>query len=276
MRPLWLFLVRNYIVLLFLFLESLAIILFVNNSYYQRAIVVRATNGITGFFFGLRSGVTQYFSLNTINEQLAEENARLLSQQDASFIKTDHQVFIRKDTLYRLQYQYLTARVINNSTNKSANFITLNKGSRHGIKKDMAVVSPTGVAGVVYEVSENFSTVMSLLHPLSKISAKLKKHDYVGTAVWEGGSPAIGNLKDIPIHVKVAAGDTVITSGYSLIFPEGVMIGVVRSFDVGMGNDFYNIRMQLSTDFNNLKHVYVINNLMKEELQELESRSEKP
>jgi rod shape-determining protein MreC len=270
MRPLWQFLIRNYFVFLFFLLEALAITLFINNSYYQRAIVVNATNGMTGFFFGIRNGITQYFSLKVINDQLAEENARLLSMQDASFIKTDNHVFVYRDTLYRLEYQYITAKVINNSTNKSANFLTLNKGAKHGIRKDMAVVSPTGVVGIVNEVSDNFCSVMSMLHPQTKISAKLKKHDYGGTVVWEGGSPDVGNMKDVPIHVKIARGDTIITSGYSLMFPEGILIGTVSSFDVGAGNDFYNIKVKFSTDFNNLKHVYIINNLLKDELEKLE------
>lgn len=274
MRPLWQFLLRNYFVFLFLFLEGLAVVLFVNNSYYQRAVVVSATNDFSGFFYGMRNDITQYFSLRIINDQLAEENARLLTAQDASFIKTDNKVFTMNDTLYRLQYEYITAKVINNTTNRSANYITLNKGAKHGIRKDMAVVSPSGIVGVVNGVSENFCSVMSMLHPLSRVSAKLKRQDYGGTVVWEGGSPKSGRLVDIPIHVKVKPGDTIVTSGYSLMFPEGIMIGTVGFFDVGAGNDFYNIQVSFSTDFNNLKHVYIINNLMKDELEALEKSAQ--
>lgn len=276
MRPLWLFLVRNYFIFLFVLLEGLAIGMFINNSYYQRSILVNTSNNITGFFYELRTGIVQYLSLKLINEQLARENANLLSHQEGSFIKTDNKVFMQKDTLYRTEYQYITAKVINNSTNMNANYLTLNKGSNHGIGKDMAVICPTGVVGIVSDVSGNFSLVMSLLHPTSRISAKLIKSGYIGTVVWEGRSATLGKLKDVPIHVKISVGDTIITSGYSLIFPEGVMIGTIKSYNVDQRNDFFNIDVKLSTDFNNIRHVYVINNLMKDELEKLESSAQKP
>lgn len=275
MRPLWQFLVRHYVIFLFVLLEGIAITIYINNSYYQKSLWVTATNNFTGFFFNIRTGITQYFSLKAINEQLSEENAELRSRQDGSYIKTDHHIFIHKDTLYRLQYQYITAKVINNTANKTANYLTLNKGAMHGIKKDMAVICPTGIVGVINEVSDNFCSVVSLLHPDTKISAKLKKNDYVGTVVWDIGHENFGKMKDVPIHVKIANGDTIITSGYSLLYPEGIIIGTIYSWDVGMGNDFYNIRVKLNTDFNNLKYVYIINNLMKEELEKLEIKARK-
>ena len=270
MRPLWLFLVKHYIFFLFLILEGLAISMYISNSYYQRAVVVKATNNVTGSLWGMRSGVSQYFALKIINEQLAQQNASLLNHQEASFIKTDNKVFVHSDTLYRQQYQYMVAKVINNSTNRDANYLTLDKGSRHGIRKEMAVVCPGGVVGIVHEVSENFSSVMSLLHPKTRVSAKLKRADYVGTIEWSGNNATICKLKDVPTHVKLRVGDTVVTSGYSMIFPEGINIGSVRSFNIGKGNDFYDIDVNLSTDFNNIRYVFVINNLMKEELEELQ------
>jgi rod shape-determining protein MreC len=275
MRPLIQFLIRNYIVFLFFLLEGIAISMFIKNSYYQRAVFVNATNGLTGYLYEVRTSITQYFSLKDINEQLALENAQLRSQQENSFIKTDNKIFIKGDTLYRQQYQYIIAKVINNSTNHTSNYLTLNKGSKHGIKKDMAVISPSGVVGVVNEVSDNFCSVISLLHPKTRISAKLKKNDYVGTVIWEGNSPTMGCLKDVPTHVKIARGDTVITSGYSLVFPEGMMIGTIDYYDIGHGNDFYHINIKLSTDFNNIRYVYVVNNLMKDELENLEKSSQK-
>ncbi len=276
MRPLWLFLMKYYIFFLFLILEGFAVTMYINNTYYQRAVVVKATNQFTGFFFGMRSGVTQYFALKTINEQLAMQNASLLDHQEGSFIKTDNKVFVQNDTLYRQQYQYITAKVVENTVNRDANYLTLNKGARHGIKKEMAVICPGGVVGIVSEVSENFSSVMSLLHPKTRISAKLKRTDYVGTIAWEGGKSTVCKLKDVPTHVKLRAGDTVITSGYSVMFPEGIMIGCVRSYDVGKGNDFYDIEVNLSTDFNNIRYVYIINNLMKDELEQLQKSQQKP
>ena len=275
MRPLWLFLVRNYFVFLFALLEGIAITLFVNNSYYQRAIVVQGTNEVTGFFNSVKYSVTQYFGLKAINDQLTRENAQLRTQQQGSFICTDDSVFTHHDTTYRLQYKYIAAKVLSNTTGKSSNYIMLNKGANHGIQKEMAVICPNGVVGVVNEVSPNFSSVVSLLHPQTKISAKLKRLDYVGTIVWNGNSPFEGNLKDVPIHVKVKVGDTIVTSGYSLLFPEGILIGTVKSFKIGTSNDFYEITVKLSTDFNNLKYVYIISNLMRDEMEALEKKSQK-
>jgi rod shape-determining protein MreC len=276
MRPLWLFLVKHYIFFLFLVLEGVAVSMYINNSYYQRAVVVKATNQFTGLFWNMRSGITQYFALKIINEQLAQQNASLLDHQQGSYIKTDNKIFFQNDTLYRQQYQYITAKVVENTVNRDANYLTLNKGSRNGIKKEMAVICPGGVVGIVHEVSENFSSVISLLHPKTRISAKLKRADYIGTIAWEGGQATECKLKDVPTHVKLKAGDTVVTSGYSVMFPEGIMIGQVKSFDIGKGNDFYDINVHLSTDFNNIRYVYIINNLMKDELEQLQKSEQLP
>ena len=270
MRPLFQFLARHYFFFLFLLLEGLALTMLVSNSYYQRSVIVNSANGFTGRVYSWYSGITQYLSLKESNRYLAEENARLLNFQKSSFIKTDNKVFLKNDTLYRQQYEYVTAKVINNSTNQINNYLTINKGSKLGIKKGMAVVCSQGIVGIVNEVSENFATVISMLHPKMKISAKIKKNDYVGTIVWEGGSAERGSLKDIPTHVKIKAGDTVITSGYSLMFPEGAMIGTIKDFRVNKGNDFYIVDVDFSTDFNNVSWVYVVQNMMKDELDNLE------
>jgi rod shape-determining protein MreC len=275
MRPLWMFLVRNYFVILFVVLEGIALAMFINNTYYQRSIIVNATNDFSGSLFDLRTGLTQYLSLKSINEDLARQNAILMSEQKKSFIITDTASFYVQDSLYRQQYEYIAAKVINNSTTRKSNYLTLDKGHHQKIRKDMAVICPEGVVGIVTEASDNFCSVMSLLNPKTRISAKLKKNDYVGTVLWEGGSIHTVSLKDIPTHVKIAKGDTVITSGYSLLFPEGIMIGIIEGFDAKGGNDFYQVNVALSTDFSNIRHVYIVNNLKKEELQQLESETEK-
>jgi rod shape-determining protein MreC len=167
------------------------------------------------------------------------------------------------------------AGVINNSTNLASNYLTLDKGYHDGIRKDMAVIYPNGIVGIVNEVSSNFSSVVSLLHPKARISARLKKSDYVGTVIWEGESDTVVTLKDIPTHVKIEVGDTVFTSGYSLLFPEGILIGKVSKFDISHGKGFYHIDVRLSTNFNNIRYVYVVKNLLKDELEELESGAQK-
>lgn len=274
MRPLWEFLIKNYFVFLFILLESLAITMFINYSYHQRAIIVGATNEITGNIYRLRSGIAQYFSLRKINKDLAEQNARLLNEQRKAFLVSDTGRFFVNDSVYRQQYSYIVARVINNTTQRTANYLTLDKGADDGITKDMAVIYPNGIVGIVTEVSRNFSSVMSLLHPKARISAKLKKNNYVGTVVWEGGRINIASLLDIPTHVKIEKGDTVVTSGYSLLFPEGIIIGTIDTFNVKHGKDFYHINIKLTTDFHNISYVYVVRNLFKNELQQLESEAQ--
>jgi rod shape-determining protein MreC len=213
-------------------------------------------------------------SLKTANKILAEENAQLLNRQKSSFIKTDNKLFVVNDTLYQQEYTYVTAKVISNSVNRINNYLTLNKGSRLGIKKNMGVISSQGIVGIVKDVSENFCTVYSVLHSKSKISAKLKKGNNVGTILWNGNDYRIVTMKDVPTHVKIRIGDTVISSGYSLMFPEGIPIGSVYSYDINKGKDFYEIKVRLYNDLNNISYVYIVKNLMKEELTDLEKRSQ--
>lgn len=222
-------------------------------------------------FYG---NITEYFSLKKANSQLATENAELLKKQLFSFIVTDNKTYTVDDTLYRQQYHFITAKVISNSTNRINNYITLNKGYNSGIKKNMGVITTNGIVGIVKDVSANFSSVTSVLHSKSKISAKLKKGNNIGTIIWNGGDYTFVTLKDVPTHVKILPGDTVISSGYSLMFPEGIPIGKVHGFTVNKSKDFYEIQVKLFLDINNISYVYVVNNLLKEELSELEKKSQ--
>jgi rod shape-determining protein MreC len=274
MQPLFRFFLKYYNAFLFFFLEVIAFILIINTNYYQQSVFITASNSFSGGVYTMYSSVTDYFNLKTVNKALAEQNALLLNKQKSSFIKTDNKVFVINDTLYQQQYTYVSAKVISNTVNRVNNYLTLNKGSRHGIKKNMGVISSNGVIGIVKDVSENFCTVYSLLHSKSKISAKLKKGNNVGTVVWDGLDFRTVTMKDVPTHVKVLVGDTVISSGYSLMFPEGIPIGRVYSHDVNKGKDFYEISVRLFDDFNNISYVYIVRNLMKDELTELEKRAQ--
>jgi rod shape-determining protein MreC len=145
----------------------------------------------------------------------------------------------------------------------------LNKGKRHGITPDMAVINADGIVGTVVSVSNNFSWVMSVLNKHSKISARINRLNQMGTVIWQGNNPSTGLLTDIPAHVKIKAGDTITTSGYSYIFPEGIMVGRVEAIDVQGGEHFYDIKFRFAPDFNSLTHVYVIKSLFREEQLEL-------
>lgn len=274
MQPLFRFFLKYYNTFLFFFLEVIAFILIVNTNYYQQSVFVTTTNSVSGGIYKVYSNITEYLALKSVNKILAEENAQLLNRQKTSFIKTDNKIFVINDTLYQQQYTYVSAKVISNSVNRVNNYLTLNKGIRHGIKKNMGVITSKGIVGIVKDVSVNFCTVYSMLHSKSKISAKLKKGNNVGTILWNGNDYKVVTMKDVPTHVKVAIGDTVISSGYSLMFPEGIAIGSVYSYDINKGKDFYEIKVKLFNDFNNISYVYIVKNLMKEELTELEQRSQ--
>ncbi len=275
MRNLFLFLSRQYFFFMFIAFEAIALIMLVNNNVYQRSVFVSSANNMAGNLYTFSSDLTDYFNLKTINKQLADENAILYSLSKNSFIKTIQQNFIYEDTNYRLQYRYIDAKVINNTVTKRNNYIMLNKGYKQGVAKDMAVVSPEGIVGTVKEVSENFATVLSVLHSESKVSAKIKRLGYIGTLSWAGSDYRTGLLKDIPFHIQVKPGDTIITSGYSYTFPEGVMIGRVKSVNSNPGENFFTINISFSADYNKLGYVFIINNLMQKEQMNLEKLTQK-
>jgi rod shape-determining protein MreC len=168
----------------------------------------------------------------------------------------------------------MTARVVNNSTNRRNNYITLDRGRRQGIHTEMAVISAEGVVGIVKDVSEHYCSVLSFLHKDSRISAQVKRNGYIGSMVWEGYDARYGNLKDIAKHIKLAVGDTIVTSSFSRIFPQGVPVGVIEKVNANTGDNFQDVRVRLSVNFGNLAHVYVINSLLKDEQAALEQKQE--
>lgn len=274
MRNLIAFIIRYNFLLLFLLFESLALVLLVNSTYYQRSVIQTAGNSISGRFYSSVSNISEYLKLRRTNELLAMENSMLRQMKSVSYLKTDTNTFWVDDTLYKQRYQYIVARVINNTVGKRNNYIMLNKGKRHGIDKDMAVITSNGVVGTVVNASENFSWVMSVLNKQTRISARIIKNNQMGTVVWTGMDHRIGTLTDIPAHVKIAKGDTITTSGFSYIFPANLMLGTIEDFRVEHGEHFYVIPFRFSVDFNSLDYVYVVRNLMKKEQEQLEKTTE--
>lgn len=269
MRHIFAFIWKHNFFFLFLVLEVVSLIFIANRSFYHRSVLSNVTDRFTGGVFTTWSGVTSYFSLKQENIRLANENARLQRILTKSEITSDTASFIVADTLYKQQYHYTVAKVIGNSTSRRDNYIMLNKGRKHGIQPDMAVISPDGVVGTVVSVSENFSWAMSMLNKHSRISARLGRINQMGTVVWDGGNPSVGTLQDIPAHVKVLPGDTITSSGFSYIFPEGIMVGTVEEIYIEEGAHFYTIYFRFSADMNSLRNVYLIKNLFREEQTEL-------
>jgi rod shape-determining protein MreC len=270
MRNLFNFFWRHSLFILFISLEAVSILLVVNNNGYQKSVAYTWVSEKTGELQSGYNSLWEYLYLKQTNKDLAAENARYRSMRPSAFLITDTLVHYRKDTVYRQQFEMLSARVISNSTNSATNYMQLNKGKLEGINKDMAVVSPTGVVGIVVSVSNNFSWVMSLINKETRISTCIKKNGQIGTVNWEGGSYRYISLKDIPTHVRIARGDTIVTSGYSHEFPQGEVIGVINDLEIKSGEHFYTINVRLAVDFNSLDHVYVIRNLLKEEQTKLE------
>jgi len=274
MRNLLVFLWKYNLLFLFLILEVISITLFIENSFYQKAAFINSSSAISGTFYKMQSNITEYFSLKVVNTTLANENAHLRSLSPDNFLTINNTVYNKNDIIYKLQYQYVSAKVINNSTNKRNNYLTLNIGRNQGITKDMGVISSKGIVGIVKDVSDNFSSVISVLHKDSKISAKIKKYGDVGSVLWNGYNYRRASLIDIPTHVPISRGDTIITSGYSSVFPEGIVIGKIIDHKIESGNSFYTITIEFSEDFNKLSYVYVIKNFFKSEQYELEKKTQ--
>lgn len=273
MRSLFRFLLRNYFLIMFLVLEGISLGLIVSYNNYQRVAFFNSSNNIVGTIYDRFSNLDDYFSLARTNSRLAAENASLRKQLQARIMNQDRNPVLRPDTVDAPAYVFTAAKVIGNSTNKQFNYITLNKGSRQGIKPDMGIINDQGVVGVITHVSANYSTGLSLLNKRLLIPAKITKNNYFGSLVWDGEHFNTADLNEIPFHVIVNVGDTVVTSGYSNIFPEGIMIGIIKKFDMVSGTNFYNIKVELTTNFKTLKYVEVVQNTKRAELIKLESNN---
>ncbi|MFO7655965.1 MAG: rod shape-determining protein MreC [Bacteroidales bacterium] len=272
MRELLRFLIKYHFILLFILLEITGIVFLVQNNTYQKAQFVSLTHSITGRYAKKSSILRDYLSLHKENSQLIEENNQLYNMINSLVsINYGNKVY-GIDTVSRLKFVYIGTRVLNNSTNKQFNYITLDRGINDGIMPDMAVVCNDGIVGVVKEVSDNFSSVISFLNRNLKLSAKLKKTGHFGSLEWTGTGHTKASLKDIPHNINVKKGDTVVTSGYSAMFPEGCMVGVVSDVELKGGN-YYDISVLLSTDFKNLRNVQVIKNLYRSEQLGLENKN---
>ncbi len=270
MKNLIQFFIRFHFLILFIIIESGSLTIVFQYNHYQKAGVVTMIQNISGFYHSKVFSIKEYLNLRETNQQLAYENVRLNNILQQAYRSDDIFFYKQQDTINRQSFYLTSAKIINNSVNKKHNFLTLNKGTEQGLKPDMAVISTNGVVGVIYDVSRFYSTVISLLNTNMKISSKLLKNDYFGSLEWDGKNYRHAILNEIPYHVNVERGDTVVTSGYSAIFPEGVMIGTIEDFKIKGGN-FYEINIALSTDFKHLTFVSVVSNLKKEGQENLEN-----
>ena len=264
MHNLLIFIRKHWFIVLFLLLEAISLVMVSNSYSYHRSLSFNTINDLTGGVFSAYSNITDYFALKKANQSLLEENARLHDSLNNSFLTTDTG-FMYKDTLYR----YIPAHVVSISVNHQANYIMLNRGLLHGVKKEMGVISDKGVAGIIIGVSDHYSLAMSLLHHNTRLSGRIKSNNILVNIIWETNDYRFGKIEDIPSHVQLVKGDTIITSGNSLIFPEGILIGTVEEFDNNPDIAFNEGTIRFATDFKELQNVYIIENLMKDEQQSL-------
>ncbi len=288
MKTLIKFFVTYGVFFLFLFLEIVSVLLIVNNNQFQRTVFFSAMNDVAGSLYEQKQSVVDYFSLKRVNEELAVENALLknklmLSENKLNVLLTDS---LRKRILVlnpEQEYISYSAKIINNSTNKAQNYITLNKGFSDGIQEGMTVISPKGIVGVVNSASKHFSIVMSLLNTNTYISAKIKGNaskDSVGSVKdigvlkWNEIDPRYAEMS-ISRHVPVHTGDSVVTSGYSDFFPEGIMIGTISEITKGNDDNLYDLKVRLSVNFKTISYVNVFEYKHKKEQEALESQTQK-
>ncbi len=217
------------------------------------------------------SYVKEYIHLRENNENLAKENSALRGMlRDAYYVSDSTRVRVA-DSVHFQQYSFITAKVINNSVNHRNNYLTLNRGRLQGVKPEMGVITSNGVVGIVRQVSDHYCTVMSLLHKETLVSAMIKRNKFFGPLSWDGEDPSIAVLKEIDKAVPVQIGDTIVTTSFSSIFPAGIMIGKIVEDKVNPGSNSHLIRVKLSTRFDNLSYVSIVDNLMKDEQRELEA-----
>lgn len=271
MRAIINFIIKQHAFFLFLVLQALAFYLIVQNNSYHKASFLNSSNFISGNILETSNNIGSYFRLKEENENLAKQLQTLQNQQLTAFRLDTNTIVKVGDSLTNHQYVYTSAKVINSTIQFKNNFITLNKGSKHGIVKNSAVVTANGVLGIVKEVSENYAVAMSLLNQNIKIPAKIKRLNANGFVVWEENDPQIASMIDVLEHIKLQVGDTISTNAYSSIFPVDIPIGIVEDFELPSGEGKFKIKIRLLNDFKSLSYVLVIKDLYKAERLKLEN-----
>lgn len=277
MRNLINFLLKYNYWFLFIILEVASFVLLFRFNRYQQSTFFTSANSVVGAVYKVSGGFSSYFHLKSVNEDLLDRNM-LLEQQITSLENAlkEHQVdSITVNSIKDMpQSNYLLykARVIKNSLNKVDNYITLDAGSSSGIRPEMGVVDGNGIVGIVYETSPSYSVVISVLNSKSSISCKIVGSDYFGYLKWEQGDSRYAYLKDLPRHAEFNLGDTVVTSGYSTVFPEGIMVGTVDDMSDSHDGLSYLLKVKLATDFGKVSNVRVIARRGQQELNELENK----
>lgn len=279
MNELLAFIVRNSKWFVFVLLATASYVLLFRGDPYRQHIFTTSAGAMASGVYKGANELTSYFNLHEINEDLNRRNAELQAELSAARERLqllDEAAFT--DTLVAdsglRPFEFVVAHVINNSISRPFNYITVNKGSRDGIRPELGVIDRNGVVGIVSNVGPGSSRVISLLNPHFRLSCKLKSTDYFGSLVWDGLAPDEALLEELPRHTNFAPGDTVVTSGYSAVFPAGLPVGVVMENESDRNQNFFTLRVRLLADFTTLGNVQVVINNRAEELRALTAGEE--
>ena len=282
MRKLLEFLVGKRHWFLFVLLEALSLVLVYRGNTYQRSVFFSSANVVTASISSVSGYVTSYLNLREINKELLERNGQLelqmldlQDQLDALVADTVEFKGFAPDSAMQFPYSFVLADVMSNSVTHLSNYITVNKGRKDGITPDMGVVSERGVVGIVSTVSDHFSVIIPLLNPKFRLSCKVLGSSYFGSLSWNGHNTLYANLDELPRHVEFKKGDTIVTSGYSAVFPAGIIVGTVFDFEKQHDDNFYSLQVKLATDFHALNNVRIIKNFRQTEQLEVEQEAKR-
>ncbi len=272
MRNLLLFIINNGTLVYFFVLELFCALLIVNFNDYQRSAFLSSSNAVCGTVYSMQTAVSKYFNLTDENDILVQE----LQDANNKIERLQAQLNSLPDSLLNknraeITKNYRSAKVINISTNKQYNYLTLNKGENDGITKEMTVTSCGNVVGIIVATSSHFSTVLPIINTNFRLSVKLSNSNFRGQLVWNNHSASEATVIDIPEHATVAVGDSVVTSGASSYFPEGIPVGIVKTVDMDRNGGFYRLTIALATDFYSIYNVQITENMQREEQLELEA-----
>ncbi len=280
MRKLISFLINYSPIFVYAFYLVICFVLLFKFNPYQQSVFFSSANEMAGRFYIMTSGITGYFGLQEINRDLQKQNGNLemelIRLRDEVSRLSGDSLLVRTSADSSLsRYDFQIAQVINNSVFKTHNYITLNKGRKDGIHSEMGVIDQNGIVGIVNVVSDHYAVAISLLNPKLRLSCKVKGSNYFGSLVWDGKDPRFAVLEELPRHVKFVKGDTIVTSGYSSVFPEGLMVGTVDGFSKQRNDNFYALTVKLSTDFFRLNDVRILDDKGQKERRILEMEAKK-
>lgn len=274
MRNLLNFIYRNNYFFAFLCIEFFCIYLLYKSGGYQSSSILNSANSVSASVYQVSANTKEYLLLKEENERLSRQNNYLLNRIKLGYAVLPLKTYKVRDTLYRQEYEFINAKVINTSVNKRSNYLTLDIGSEQGVDRDMAIISPDGIVGIVKDVSKNYASAMSILHKDVRVNCQLKKDRTFGPLIWDGFDYEYSNLNDIPTHARLSKGDTVVTSSLSGIFPEGLLVGFVDTFYRKQNESFYTVKVKLAANFKKVNHVSVIKYNYKFERDSLEQATQ--